>query len=108
MEITESQLNFQNVRAIRANSNGIWIATSGGLYRYIPETKMLVEPTQGVLKSHNLYLLEFDQIGHLYLGHERGLEKLTINETGDVIEKRIFWFGRWFPRDRNLSECWVL
>ena len=92
LEITESQLNFQNVRAIRANSNGIWIATSGGLYRYNPETKILIEPSQGVLKSNNLYLLEFDQIGHLYLGHERGLEKLTINETGDVIEIEFFGF----------------
>ncbi len=90
LEITESQLNFQNVRAIRANSNGIWIATSGGLYRYNPETKILIEPSQGVLKSNNLYLLKFDQIGHLYLGHERGLEKLTINETGDVIEIEFF------------------
>ncbi len=102
LEITESQLNFQNVRAIRANSNGIWIATSGGLYRYIPETKMLVEPTQGVLKSHNLYLLEFDQIGHLYLGHERGLEKLTINETGDVIEIEFFGSADGF---RGIETC---
>ena len=90
MVLSESQLNYQNIRAIRSNKNGIWIATSGGLYRYDRSTKQLSQPVEEGLKSNNLYLLEFDKLSHVYLGHERGLEKLTLNETGDVIEVEYF------------------
>ncbi|MFT5724033.1 MAG: ligand-binding sensor domain-containing protein/two-component sensor histidine kinase [Bacteroidia bacterium] len=90
MVLSESQLNYQNIRAIRSNKNGLWIATSDGLYRYDLDSKTLTKPIEDGLRSSNLYLLEFDKLNHLYLGHERGLEKLTLNETGDVIEVEYF------------------
>lgn len=88
--ITEADLNYHNIRAVRGNANGIWLATSGGLYRYDTKSKELITMQVEGLTSSNLYLLEFDHLGHLYLGHERGLEKLTLNETGDVIEMESF------------------
>ncbi|MFT5511924.1 MAG: ligand-binding sensor domain-containing protein/two-component sensor histidine kinase [Bacteroidia bacterium] len=108
MVLSESQLNYQNIRAIRGDANGVWIATSGGLYRYDPSTKILVQPIEDGLKSHNFYLLEFDKLGHLYLGHERGLEKLTLNETGDVIEVEYFGSADGFSgieTCQNASYC---
>lgn len=108
MLLSESQLDYQNIRAIRSNKNGIWIATSGGLYRYEWKSDKLTKPIKEGLRSSNLYLLEFDKLGHLYLGHERGLEKLTLNETGDVIEIEHFGVADGFSgieTCQNASLC---
>jgi len=84
--VDETQIGGQNVRAIRSSGDDIWVATSNGLFRYGTTTKQLDTINSDWLTSTNLYLLSFDESNHLYVGHERGLDVLTINETGDVIE----------------------
>lgn len=86
MIIEDVGLNYVNIRAIRSEGGYIWMATSGGLMRYEVKTKELEKMADEELKSNNLYLLEFDLDKNLYVGHERGLEKLKVNETGDIIE----------------------
>lgn len=84
--VDETQIGGQNVRAIRSNGDDVWVATSNGLFRYGSKSNKLDTISSDWLTSTNLYLLSFDESNHLYVGHERGLDVLTINETGDVIE----------------------
>ncbi len=106
--VSETDLNYQNIRAIRSNKNGIWIASSGGLYALDLSTNKVTLMATGRLLSSNLYLLEFDKNGFLYVGHERGLEKLTLNETGDVIESEYYGAAEGFQgieTCQNASYC---
>ncbi|MEZ4844708.1 MAG: two-component regulator propeller domain-containing protein [Bacteroidia bacterium] len=90
MVINEASIKYQSIRAIRSLHRQLWIATTDGLYRYESVTKKIQKVADEHLKSTNLYLLEFDKKNNLYVGHERGLEKLRLNETGDVIDGEFF------------------
>jgi two-component sensor histidine kinase len=107
MVLDEAALDYQSVRALRRRGNFVWLATSDGLMRYNVSNKEL-EKISADIKSSNLYLLEFDKQNRLYLGHERGLEKLTVNETGDVIEVEFYGSSEGFQgieTCQNASFC---
>ncbi|MBI1305277.1 MAG: hypothetical protein GC181_01535 [Bacteroidetes bacterium] len=87
MIIKGDRIHFQAPRAMRSDTNNnLWIATSGGLLEYLPESDSLIRRGETELKSSNLYLLEFDANGKLYIGHEKGLDVLTLNSAGEVID----------------------
>ncbi|MCB9241602.1 MAG: hypothetical protein H6608_10735, partial [Flavobacteriales bacterium] len=96
-------LAYQSVRAIRSDKrNSIWLATSNGLYHYKPTEDTLIRINPRLMQSTNLYLLEFDLNGQLYVGHERGLDVLTLNESGEVIEVERFGAQEGF---RGIETC---
>ncbi len=106
--VSDVDLSYYNIRAIRCQGDLVWLATSGGLMRYDTKTKELVKLVEEELKSNNIYLLEFDHQKNLYVGHERGLEKLKVNETGDVIEVDFYGASEGFlgiETCQNASFC---
>lgn len=108
MVVGDDQINYHNIRAIRRRGAFVWFATSGGLMRYEVQTGELSDPVQDQLRSSNIYLLEFDKQGNLYAGHERGLEKMKLNETGDVIEVEFYGVSEGFSgieTCQNASAC---
>jgi len=91
MTINDQDIKYQAIRAIRTSGNGqIWMATSSGLFSYNIADEKLLERGGGVLRSSNLYLLEFDLNGKLYVGHERGLDVLIMNEAGEIIDAEFY------------------
>ncbi|MBO6517102.1 MAG: histidine kinase, partial [Bacteroidia bacterium] len=106
--VSDIDLKYSNIRAIRSRDSLVWMATSSGLVRYNQNSGELMTLVEDELRSNNLYLLEFDLQGSLYVGHEQGLEKLKVNETGDVIEVDFYGVAEGFlgiETCQNASFC---
>ncbi len=79
------------IRSIAFDSLGYtWIGTAGdGIFTLNPEAETAVfEPlkSEDGLTSDNIYVLIFDKQGNLWAGSENGLDKITLNETGTVLD----------------------
>lgn len=69
----------------------IWLGTASGISRYNPYSdtaKFKSITTTDGLFSNNIYLLQVDKDDNLWAGSESGLDKLVLDENGDVIEVR--------------------
>ncbi len=98
--------NFQNfdktnglpsnqVRSIAEDSLGnIWIGTAGyGVCRIVPGQDTLAIRTfteQEGLASSNIYLLEFDKQGYLWVGCGRGVDRIALDAAGNFKDVRHF------------------
>jgi ligand-binding sensor domain-containing protein/two-component sensor histidine kinase len=90
---SEDFLEYSSVRSVHADVHGnIWIATSGGLFIYSEEANKIqkIKTEDFEFRSENFYSLTFGDDGRLYLGHERGLEVVTLNESLDVIDLQFY------------------
>jgi len=80
-----------SINSIAFDSLGhTWIGTAGdGVFVLNPEADDAVfEPLKSdeKLTSDNIYLLIFDREGNLWAGSESGVDKITLNETGTVLD----------------------
>lgn len=69
----------------------IWLGTASGISRYNPHSdtaKFKNITTSDGLYSNNIYLLQIDRDGNIWAGSESGLDKLALDEEGNVIEIR--------------------
>ncbi|MBR9921565.1 MAG: hypothetical protein GYB31_12070 [Bacteroidetes bacterium] len=70
--------------------NQIWLGTAGaGLFvkNLDPDSlRFLPFQANAELTSSNLYLTVFDKEGNLWVGNERGVDKILLNEAGVVTE----------------------
>jgi ligand-binding sensor domain-containing protein/serine phosphatase RsbU (regulator of sigma subunit) len=80
-----------NVIALTADENGmLWIATEGsGVFKW-NGTALRNYTTKDGLASNNAYLLEFDDNGNLWVGSEKGLSRVTVNDREEVVECKHF------------------
>ena len=76
-------LSAEGVRAMREDSTGyLWLATAGGLgclflYDSLPQPESWSR--RDGLQSSNIYSVEVDQEQAVWIGSERGVEKLELN-----------------------------
>ncbi len=79
------------IRSVAFDTLGrAWFGTAGdGILTLNPEAdSAVIEPlkSEEELTSDNIYLLIFDQEGHLWAGSETGVDRITLNEAGVVLE----------------------
>ncbi len=89
------------VRSIAFDSLGnIWVGTAGDgiLKAELVKDSIRFKPIalREDLHSFNIYLLIFDQEGNLWAGNERGVDKLTLNESGIVTGVQFFGKNKGF------------
>jgi ligand-binding sensor domain-containing protein/serine phosphatase RsbU (regulator of sigma subunit) len=80
-------------------NNHIWIATNGnGLFRYENDGTYPQKPTfknistSNGLSSNHLHLITLDNNGQMWVGSEKGVDRLTLNSEGGI--EKIKRFGR--------------
>ncbi|MFT4523644.1 MAG: ligand-binding sensor domain-containing protein/two-component sensor histidine kinase [Bacteroidia bacterium] len=94
---SKPSLGLQTIRAIRTDQRGkVWLATSEGLFKYNPNQNTLERMAINELRSNNLYLLEFDSDGKLYVGSEKGIDQLLLNESSEAIEINFYGYDEGF------------
>jgi len=81
----------ESINSIAFDSLGrTWVGTAGeGIFMLNPEADDAVfEPlkSEEKLTSENIYLLIFDGEGNLWAGSENGVDKITLNQTGTVLD----------------------
>jgi len=81
----------ESINSIAFDSLGrTWVGTAGeGIFMLNPEAEEgAFEPlkSEEKLTSDNIYLLIFDREGNLWAGSETGVDKITLNETGTVLD----------------------
>ena len=91
----ESGLPEVQLRSIAFDAlDQIWIGTAGeGLFSKslnVDSLNFVSFADNARLSSTNLYLAIFDQQGHLWVGNERGVDKIIFNEAGVVTEVQTF------------------
>ncbi len=98
----EEGLTYDNaVRSIAFDNIGnIWVGTAGDGILKAELTKDSIQfnpiTLRDELHSFNIYLLIFDKEGNLWAGNEKGVDKLTINETGIVTDIQFFGKNKGF------------
>ena len=93
----EANLPKVALRSIAFDSlKNIWVATAeSGIYRasYLDDQPTFEKlATEQRLTSSNIYSLQFDGEGNLWAGSEVGVDKITFNEAGVVLD--VQHFGR--------------
>lgn len=81
---TISGLNRENLRSICADSNYLYVASTKGinvvnLWDALLQAQTLENPFE--LTSENIYSLQLDAQGNLWVGSEKGLDKLVLDGT---------------------------
>ncbi len=81
----------ESINSIAFDSLGrTWVGTAGeGIFMLNPESEsgaFEALKSDKKLTSDNIYLLIFDREGNLWAGSENGLDKITLNETGIVLD----------------------
>ncbi len=83
------------IRSIEFDALGqVWIGTAGEglLYSSIQKDSIKFKRIEASssLRNSNIYLLKFDAEGHLWAGTENGVDKIRLNESGEVMEVQHF------------------
>ena len=56
------------------------------------------------LNSNNIYLLQFDKLGHLWLGAGGGVDRVSFTKSGEISGIKHFGQNEGFLRWRNLHK----
>ncbi|NLI23871.1 MAG: SpoIIE family protein phosphatase [Bacteroidales bacterium] len=87
-----------------AGDSLFWIGTEGGLVEIVPAADTFrirkVYSLQNGLASNTIYLLLFDRQKSLWIGHEKGLNRI------DILTQKIFYYGAsdgFLPVETNLN-----
>ena len=95
---TSAHLPRTSIRCFAENAEGyLWIGTEDngiGRAEIYDEHKPVFKffTTNDGLTSNNIYLLQFDELGHLWAGNNQGVDKLTLDASGNISE--IKHYGR--------------
>jgi two-component sensor histidine kinase/ligand-binding sensor domain-containing protein len=64
----------------------IWFHTDACIMRFQPSTKKITSYTdENGLASNTFYLLQFDKAGYLWVGTNKGLDRLTVDAGGRLV-----------------------
>jgi ligand-binding sensor domain-containing protein/two-component sensor histidine kinase len=84
-----------NINCLASASDGsVWAGSvNNGIYRILEnegvfEIQHFQAPTQ--LSSNIVYQLIFDDLGHLWVGSEKGVERLKLSASGEPIDRKLF------------------
>ncbi len=96
------------VRCLTEDDKGfLWCGTEGhGIGRaaiYSDDAPQFdyLSKSNGLISS-NIYLLKFDELGDLWVGSERGVDKLKLDASRNIIEVRHFGYSEGF---RGVETC---
>ena len=95
---TQNGLPNVDIRALAFRNNQVWVGTAGkGLYHANRQEKPVHFAKVNLSKSEtspqmsgNIYLLHFSKDNQLWVGTERGLNRLTLNYKSQVIDFKHF------------------
>lgn len=88
----EEGLNHSNVNCLAEDKNGnIWIGTNGGGIYYFDLSSEKEQPiyqiaNDRVLNSNTIYSMEFIEDSILIVGSDRGMDKVIIDLSGEVVQ----------------------
>ena len=86
----------------------IWFATfTGGLNRYDGEKFTYFDSSAGV-KSDNIYSVISDKEGNIWAGTQNGVDKLSIDQSGDIVSIQNFDKDDGFVGIENNGGCNLL
>ena len=68
----------------------VWYGTSGAGIGWIRNDSIRKFTRADGLNSNNVYLLHIDLDGYLWVGTEKGLDRLTINSNGEISNIRFY------------------
>ena len=95
--LEENQDNVSTITGDR--TGGLWLGTKGGGIFNYPITEEGIDTTNrrnisiaDGLSSNSTHLLTFDDNDNLWVGSEKGVDKISFSRTGEII--RIKHFGR--------------
>ena len=88
-------LQGNSVRSLAEDSYGyLWVGTAGGgvskAYIYQDTAEYKFDIYREDLSSSNIYLLAFDDIGNLWIGSEKGMDKATLDVDRNIIDVKHF------------------
>ncbi len=94
----ENDLPVADIRTIAFWEKQVWVGTAGqGIYfadwhqKPVHFAKAVVSKDVSIEQmSDNIYLLKFDGSNHLWVGTERGLNRLELNNRAQVIDYKHF------------------
>lgn len=86
---------LQTIRAIEEDEQGLlWIGTEGGgvvsLDIYAQSDTFLRKTYKNNLTIGPNYFLKVDALGYLWIGNNKGVDRATLAENGDIIEIKHF------------------
>ncbi len=101
-------MNFHRLPAARIKSveidkyNRPWFGSQGGgIYTFIDDSLVIYGQKNG-LSSGNIYLLFCDVDGFLWVGTEKGVDRLSVDSTGKITNIRHFGGEQGF---RGIETC---
>ncbi len=98
------------VRTLALDSLGyLWGGTArGGIFRLrlgIDSLEIKTFGTQNQLSSNNIYQMVFDEQGRLWVGHERGVDRLLLDEAREIAEIVAFGYAEGFKGGETCSNA---
>lgn len=77
------------VKSVEVDKHGtFWVGITGEGVCSIHDGNIKNYNVSNGLSSNNIYLLKYDSYGYLWSGSEKGLDKITLNERGEVVNIR--------------------
>lgn len=98
------------VRTLAMDSLGnCWAGTArGGIFRFRLEADSLVLKgfgSEDQLTSNNIYQLAFDEAQHLWVGHEKGVDRVSLDEALDISEVKAFGYAEGFKGGETCNSA---
>ena len=89
------EINCEILAIKKSLNNDIFFASySKGIYKYNVKKDLIIKvKDEGVRKSKLIFDMVFDDMGNLLIGSETGIDKLTIDDFGDVSNIESFPIG---------------
>jgi len=102
----------RQIKTLKVSPKGnLWIGTEGKGVSIASASEAIISflniTTETGLTSDNTYLIEFDQLGHAWIGSEQGVDKVQMGESFNVSEIKHFGKDEGFKgveTNRNASS----
>lgn len=97
----KNSIAYTPIRSIVEDTlENLWLGTAGkGVYRlklYADTLSLSNFSSEQVLSSDNIYLLEVDLQSNLWVGSEKGVDKMKLDQEGNVLEVTSFGYEEGF------------
>lgn len=105
-----SNANNISVRCLAADGKGfLWCGTEdrgigrARIYGETPPVFTFFDEKDALRpSSNNIYLLQFDELGYLWAGSNRGVDRMTLDASGNILEIQHYGYAEGF---RGIETC---